>query len=394
MKYRFSVKIDYDPQKMELSRKRHQARENFGPVDRVPVLFCLERRYFLPLFGCTFNEFVNDVETHYYIQLQYNKYRIENIAEDFCLSDSVTVYPFFENVVNASGMGGDIYWSDANPPRAVPIIRKVQDIDTLPVPEPTAGLWGKRLQWWLRMKEFAGETEVIFNGKRGRVEVAPLDIGWEGPHMIAIDLAGENFYLWMLEYPEACHRLLDKITTGMIRAAKLFRQVDSRPRLVYGTAEDSSQIVSAEHFKYFTVPYDLKLYETFGAGLKNGRGMHMCGDSAHLHQALVEDLKITSFDLFGYLVTPEVAAKNFGGKVLLWGNINPMLMLNGSRDEVKKEARKCLEALAPYGGLLLGDGANVCPGTPLKNLAALTEVCEEYGSPTDYAEKPENAPPF
>ena len=34
---------------------------------------------------------------------------------------------------------------------------------------------------------------MIFNGHRGRVEVAPLDIGWEGPHMIAIDLAGREF---------------------------------------------------------------------------------------------------------------------------------------------------------------------------------------------------------
>jgi len=264
------------------------------------------------------------------------------------------------------------------------VLKTVEDIDRLPVPEPTSGLWGRRLQWWLRMKELADETEVIFNGRKGRVELAPLDIGWEGPHMIAIDLAGENVYVWMLEYPEAYHRLLDKITTGMIQAARLFRQVDPRPRSVYGTAEDSAQIMSAKHFKQFVVPYDLRLYEAFGAGLKNGRGMHMCGDSTHLHRALIEDLKITSFDLFGYRVTPAQAAKSFGGKVLLWGNINPMLMLNGSKQEVKAAARECLEALAPCGGLLLGDGANVCPGTSLENLAALTEAAREYGLPADH----------
>ena len=384
MSARFSIRIEYDPQNMERSRKRCEARQNFGMVDRVPVLFCVERRYFLPLLGCGFHEFVKDVETHYDLQLQYNKYRIENVVEDFCFDESVTVYPFFENMVNASGMGGDIHWSDNDPPRAVPVLKTVEDIDRLPVPEPTSGLWGRRLQWWLRMKELAAETEVIFNGRKGRVELAPLDIGWEGPHMIAIDLAGENFYLWMLEYPEACHRLLDKITTGMIQAARLFRQVDPRPRSAYGTAEDSAQIMSADHFKQFVVPYDLRLYEAFGAGLKNGRGMHMCGDSTHLHRALVEDLKITSFDLFGYRVTPAVAAKSFGGKVLLWGNINPMLMLNGSKQDVKAAARECLEVLAPCGGLLLGDGANVCPGTPLENLAALTEAAQEYGLPADH----------
>jgi uroporphyrinogen-III decarboxylase len=142
--------------------------------------------------------------------------------------------------------------------------------------------------------------------------------------------------------------------------------------------------MSAALFKKFTVPYDIQLYDTFGAGLKNGRGMHMCGNSVHLHKALKEDLRISSFDIFGYLVEPEVAARNLSG-VYLWGNVDPMLMLNGSRDEVKAACMHCLEAMAPGGGLLLGDGANVCPGTPLENLAVFTEAAEEYGLPSDHA---------
>ncbi len=48
---------------------------------------------------------------------------------------------------------------------------------------------------------------------------------------------------------------------------------------------------------------------------------------------------------------------------------------------MQAEALAALTALAPCGGLLLGDGANVCPGTPLENLAALTEAAEAYGVP-------------
>jgi len=127
------------------------------------------------------------------------------------------------------------------------------------------------------------------------------------------------------------------------------------------------------------VPYDRRLYHALAAP-GGDFGIHMCGDSTHLHPALVEDLPVTSFDLFGYLVPPTVAARTLGGKMRLWGNINPMLMLNGTKAAVITAARECLEALAPCGGLLLGDGANVCPGTPLANLAALTEAAEEYGS--------------
>jgi uroporphyrinogen decarboxylase len=172
---------------------------------------------------------------------------------------------------------------------------------------------------------------------------------------------------------------MEKVTEGMAQAARYFRKIDPRPRAAFGLAEDSAQIMSAECFKEFVVPYDNRLYAEFGAGLRQGRGMHMCGDSRHLHRALVDDLKITSLDLFGYRVEPEVIARNFGGKALLWGNIDPMLMLNGTKAEVKAAARKCLEVLAPCGGLLLGDGANVCPGTPIENLAALVEASEEYG---------------
>jgi len=107
----------------------------------------------------------------------------------------------------------------------------------------------------------------------------------------------------------------------------------------------------------------------------------MCGDSTHLHNALVNDLQMTHFDIFGYLVPPKVAATNLGKNILLWGNINPMLMLNGTKEQVKQAAMECLEALAPCGGFMLGDGANVCPGTPFRTqrsrwfmLAACTRI--------------------
>ena len=35
----------------------------------------------------------------------------------------------------------------------------------------------------------------------------------------------------------------------------------------------------------------------------------MCGQSTHLHQAIREDMKMNSFDVFGYLVPPKVAVK-------------------------------------------------------------------------------------
>ena len=195
--------------------------------------------------------------------------------------------------------------------------------------------------------------------------------------MLAIDLVGEDFYWWMLEYPEQCHRFLAKITQGEIEAEELARQVDPRPRgKTYGLAEDSAQIMSAKLFKEFCVPYSNTLFERYGP---EGRTVHMCGSSAHLHEVLKKDMGMTRFDIFGYLVPPEVAAANLGGSTLLWGNINPMLMLNGSPQDVKGAAWNCIEAMGPCGGFMLGDGANICPGTPLQSFQAVMAAAEEFG---------------
>jgi uroporphyrinogen decarboxylase len=165
-----------------------------------------------------------------------------------------------------------------------------------------------------------------------------------------------------------------------MQTQRFFEERWYRPRGAFGLAEDTAQILSPASFREFCVPYDRRLYETF-CGKNGDRMMHMCGKSSHLHRSLVEDLKVTEFVLFGYVVPPKVAAENLGGKMRLWGNLNPMLLLEGTPEEVKAAALECLDALAPCGGLLLGDGANVCPGTPLRNLEEVTEAAKEFGLP-------------
>jgi uroporphyrinogen decarboxylase len=376
---RHVLDIDYPPEKMAAGRQRMEARQRRATVDRVPVGFCAVPRFFAPLFGLPYQDFFKDAETQFYWQLQFAKFRIEHIPEDtFCHAPVVTVYPYFDNVVNASAFGAEIAWPQGETLQAIPTLHTVEDMQRMPIPDPGAGLWGRVRDWSARMKELAGQTRITFNGAEGRVEVGALGIGGEGPHMIAVDLAGPDFYWWMLEYPEACRRFLERITTGMLQAERHCRAVDPRPRGGYGIAEDSSQIMSEAMFREFVVPCDNRLYDAFGTGLADGRGMHMCGISTHLHRALVEDARISSFNVFGYQVPPEVAARNLGGQALLWGNVNPMLMLNGTRAEVKQACLRCLEAMAPCGGFMLGDGANVCPGTPVENLAAFVEAAEEY----------------
>jgi hypothetical protein len=387
MAARFTIDIDYPPEKMALSRQRMAARSERRYVDRVPVNYCVVPRYFAPIFGLPYLDFFRDVETQYYWLLQFCKYHIEQIPSDFCTAPTIAVHPYFDNVIPPSAQGAEVGWTEWSPPRAIPVIHTVEQMERFQVAQPDAGLRGKAIAWWHEMHELAAQTRVTFNGgkapsgEEGRVEVGILGAGSLSPHMLAIDLVGEDFYWWIIEYPEACHRFLNKIMQGEIAAEELVRRVDSRPRGdYYVLAEDSAQIMSPALFQQFCVPYTGEMFDRFGAKCKFGRGIHMCGNSTHLHRALVDDLKMTHFDIFGYLVPPKVAAANLGDKgILLWGNIDPMLMQRGAPAEVKAAAMECLEAMAPCGGFMLGDGANVCPGTPLSSFQAIMEAAEEYG---------------
>jgi uroporphyrinogen-III decarboxylase len=341
------------------------------------VNYCVVPRYFAPLFDLRYVDLFNDVETQYYHLIQFEKYKIENIPGDFCTGPVIPVHPYFDNVVPPSAHGAQIGWPECGPPRAIPVIGTIEEMECYEPPEPDAGLRGKAIEWWHKMKDLAEDTMVTFNGVEGRVEVSVLALGGLSPHMIAVDLVGEDFYWWMLEYPEQCHRFLEKITQGEIAAEENYRRIDPRPRDGYGFAEDSAQIMSAELFKEFCVPYGNLLFERFSEG--SWRSIHMCGESRHLHRALKEDLNMTSFDLFGYVVPPEVVAANLGGATLLWGNINPMLMRDDARQEVRAAAWNCIETMGPCGGLMLGDGANVCPGTPLESFEAIMDVAETFG---------------
>jgi len=385
---RFELNIDYPVEKMAQSRRRMEAAAAFQYVDRVPVGFCLVPRYFTPIFGIPYRAIFASAEEQYRWQLEFLKYRIENIPEDIvCTGPTLSVGPYFDNVLDSAAFGAEVVWPENETLHSRPTIPTVEAMARYQPPAPGSGLWGQARDWWLQMRDFARDTKLMFNDGssairvEGSVQVAALGISGLSPHMIAVDLVGGSFYEWQLEYPDECHAFLTKITDGLIEAQRYFMTVDPRPRGGLGLAEDTAQAMSAVQFREFCVPYAIKLFDTFAREPGSARGMHMCGQSAHLHEALMQDLRITSFDLFGYLVQPEVAAANLGGRVQLWGNINPMLMLNGTKAQVKQAAREALEALAPCGGYRLGDGANVCPGTPVENLAALTEAAEEYGLP-------------
>jgi uroporphyrinogen decarboxylase len=67
--------------------------------------------------------------------------------------------------------------------------------------------------------------------------------------------------------------------------------------------------------------------------------------------------------------------------VCLKGNIDPSaVMLQGTPEEVRAAARRCIEAAGYNGGFILSPGCELPRDTPHANVWALMEAAREFGT--------------
>lgn len=94
--------------------------------------------------------------------------------------------------------------------------------------------------------------------------------------------------------------------------------------------------------------------------------------------AWTDDLAIDELQGFGYEVDLDRIGEVMGGKVVLLGNVNPMLIHSGKPEDVREATRRVIGKLGPRGGLIVQDGNNIPPGSPLANINAMMEAAEAW----------------
>jgi uroporphyrinogen-III decarboxylase len=374
------VNIRYPASEIEASWRRLHSAYRFECSDRVPVLLGIEARYLLHERNVSFAEYFSNAKSQLIRQIENIKWRIENIPDDWFSEPKITVSPDFQNVTNSSGCGCEIFWQENETPQTSPFLSTPDDLANYQLPDWRNTLWGKRMDWYYEMRKLAEDIEVRLNGERIPIEVN-VGINGDSPFMAAVDMIGSNFYAWLCEVPKQCEELLKKITDRYIEVETEYRKASGKPfRDGLGYSDDSAQVISLELYRKFCVPVGKRLYDTFGCNRYDGRLMHLCGRNVHLHDALLNNLRITMLSGYGSENRPEEMS-SLAGKVLLHGNVSPITLHQGSSHDVEDETMHILEVLAPYGGVILGDGYNVAPGTSISNLEAVKRTSEKYGKP-------------
>lgn len=190
----------------------------------------------------------------------------------------------------------------------------------------------------------------------------------------------------MMERPEVMATIFQWYTKRTL--AELDAALKAEPRSLFDAyfIQGSSSSLSHSSLPFF-VDYDLPFLKAVTAVTKKAgvpSHLHVCGRSraivdlayAETDLAIMEPLER---DPGGDCDLAQLKTL-YGHKLVLKGNLNTFqLLAYGTEQEVRDEARRCLDAAMEGGGFWLATGDQTPANAPEANLFALVETAREYG---------------
>jgi uroporphyrinogen-III decarboxylase len=285
----------------------------------------------------------------------------------------------FQNTTEASALGcqvvfpdDDIPWVKAGWVETDADLRRLERIDVV-----SNGLNGRQVAFRQAMMAVAEKYPVRFLGGPVFYPGAnpALTHTSHGPFTVAADLMGQTeMFAAILERPDFARELLSIVTDKLIAWLDFCWAEMGIPHRDFAWTDDLAAYLSPQVYREVVLPYEKKLRFHFGGRVS----FHMCGHTDHLLRIFADDLRINEYQGFGWEVDLDRIAEAMGGRVVLLGNVSPLTIAHGTPEQVKAETRRVLEKLAPCGGLIIQDGNNIAPGSPVENINAMMAAAEEY----------------
>lgn len=265
-------------------------------------------------------------------------------------------------------LGCEIVYDDAALPWAMPLNLSRKECEKLSKPD---------LATASPMKEVLGQIEYL-KGKYGRVVG---DINVTGVQNLALKLRGEELYIDYFEEPEFCHRLLRFCAECIIDLWRLVYPLtgtgamDVTPMCdpkIFCVPNCTVEQISGETYQEFGLPYDNIL-----ADACHPFGIHHCGslDAVAQYYAQVKNLVFVEA---GFGTDFKAARAVLGPNVAFNARISPVLMKNGTPEEVTAAVRDAIAQGAPLNNFSV-DTVGLTQGTPDENVRAARQAALEYG---------------
>jgi len=222
----------------------------------------------------------DDYFTNCESMLQYQVKKIQRHMETYDDDYIPFLFPWYGTGVIPSAMGAQVVFQPKMDPAVRgTVITSPEQVRRLSLPDPSKdGLMPRVL-----------ETIRYFR-ENSDLPISCTDP--QGPFTTALTLAGPaTLFVWLYEYPQAVHELMEFCTEAFIRWIKVQKQEigDQRGRCCFPhgiilpeqfgkvwLCDDDCGAISPAQYREFVVPYNASVLREFGGG-----PLHFCGSAEH-----------------------------------------------------------------------------------------------------------------
>ena len=210
---------------------------------------------------------------------------------------------------------------------------------------------------------------------RWRIRHDPTSV--HGPATILSFLCGINdFMLYLYDVPDLMLALLELIAEVTVAYSRTVRRLTAAPASGVGMFDDIAGLVSPRHFECFFLPVYQKIYGQLAPGPDDDRFYHNDARVDHLLDFL-RDLGVNGINPDPG-TDPALIQRKLP-RAIIYGCVPPLLLKDGTPQQVMEAARRSIELAGEGGGLVLTTAGSINMGTPYINLQAMCMAAEEYG---------------
>jgi methanogenic corrinoid protein MtbC1/uroporphyrinogen-III decarboxylase len=208
------------------------------------------------------------------------------------------------------------------------------------------------------------------------------DINTTGVQNLALKIRGEQLYIDYFENPKLCHHLLRICTETIIRLFEFNKKVSGTgavdvtpmcdPKLCV-LPNCTIEQVSLKAYEEFLLPYDNQVADACAPV-----GIHHCGSVDQVLEGYAKVHHLAFLEI-GFGSDVRRAREVLGPEVALNARISPVLMKNGTPEEVSAEVRRLIDQGPPLSNFSI-DTVGLTHGTPDENVRTARRTAAEYGS--------------
>jgi uroporphyrinogen decarboxylase len=201
-----------------------------------------------------------------------------------------------------------------------------------------------------------------------------LGTGSRGPATIMTSvLKPETVFYWFVDYPDLMHRFRDILADKMVELNQVLRDYSDNELPGWWITDDNSALFNRRYYREYCLPV---LAQVLSAMAPGDARRYQHSDSAMGH--LLDMQYALGIREVNY--GPEVDAGLIRREMpdaFIFGQMPPLLLRNGSPDEIRKRVREDFEKAGLTGGLTYTTAGSLAAGTGVGRMRWLMSCVQE-----------------